>query len=82
LIEKYLTAVKTRFATPQGAEDYLKLMIARGDQFAHNPVVCNLDEFPLLLPETSLDQDLRKQSWQMQMDGTIAPKVAYTGCPN
>jgi len=79
-INQYLATIKTRIATPQGAEDYLKLMIARGDQFAHNPVVCHLDEFPLLLPTTNLDQDLRRRSLQMNFDGTIGPKDSYSGC--
>jgi len=79
-INQYLATVKARLATPQGAEDYLKLMIARGDQFGHNPVVCHLDEFPLLLPTTNLDQSLRQQSWQMNFDGTIGPKAAYPEC--
>jgi hypothetical protein len=79
-IQTYVDVVKGLAGKPDGAEQYLKLMIARGDQFSHNPVVCNLDEFSLLLPTTSLDQGLRQQSWQMKLDGTIAQKAAYNGC--
>lgn len=68
-INAYLQAVGSRIGTTAGANDYLTLAISRGIQFAHDPLVCNLNEMSLLLPTSSLGQIMV----QMLPDGTISP---------
>lgn len=75
-ITEYLKAIQGRLATRPGAHDLLKLMISRGVQFSNYPLVCNLHEFDLLLPQTNLGSIFV----QMNADGSISPQPAYA-CP-
>lgn len=76
-ITEYLRAVQNRLTATQGAHDLLKLMISRGVQFSNYPLVCNLNEFALLLPQT----DLGSIFVQMSPDGSLSPQPSYT-CPS
>jgi hypothetical protein len=64
-IKTYLNAVQRRLKRQTGLDDYTRLADARRRQFAKFP----LNEFPLLLPKTSIPAaELR-----MHADGTIHP---------
>ena len=65
-INPYLAAVGKRILTPQGADDYMRLSVSRQAQFASDPGVCPLNEFSLLLPQTT-------QCRLMNVDGTSDP---------
>jgi hypothetical protein len=75
-ITAYLDVVRRRLATTEGAHDALKLMVSRGIQFSNYPLVCNLHEFDLLLPQTRLGNIFV----QMNQDGSLGPQPSYT-CP-
>jgi hypothetical protein len=75
-IQPYLNAIGQRITTPQGVADYMALAVSRGVQFSHWPGICNLHEFSLLLPQTSLG-DLFVQ---MNVDGTTSLQPPTSGC--
>ena len=82
-ISKYLSAVVEKINTPEGAETYLQLLVSRQKEFMGGngpqpnanfrnwPLINNLAEFSLLLPETSLSL---QHPLEMKADGTVAPK--------
>lgn len=76
-INSYLNAVSSRIGTQAGLNDYMTLAASRQVQFANYPLVCNLFEFTLLLPQTGLGDIFV----QMDTDGTISPQNSYS-CPS
>jgi hypothetical protein len=64
-IKSYLDAVRTKLSTDAGFEDYVRLAQSRRDRFAQSA----LNEFPLLLPKTSLP----RAELHMTADATVAP---------
>lgn len=68
-INQYLAAVGARIPTSAGASDYLTLAVSRGVQFAQDPQVGSLNEFQLLLPQSTLGNI----KVQMLPDGTLGP---------
>jgi hypothetical protein len=64
-IKSYLDAVRNKLSTAAGFEDYVRLAQSRRDRFAQSA----LNEFPLLLPKTSLP----KIKLHMNADATVAP---------
>lgn len=76
-IQNYLNNIGSRIGTPAGANDYITLSVSRGIQFSNYPLVCNLNEFELLLPATSLGNAF----YQMNPDGTISRQTAYSCSP-
>ncbi|QDT26280.1 hypothetical protein Enr10x_15810 [Gimesia panareensis] len=82
-ITKYLSAVVEKFNTTEGAEAYLQLLVSRQKEFMGGngpqpnanfrnwPLINNLAEFSLLLPETDLSL---QRPLEMKADGTVAPK--------
>jgi hypothetical protein len=75
-IQPYLNALGQRIATAQGVSDMMQLVVSRGVQFSSWPGLCNLHEFSLLLPQTSLGNLFV----QMNTDGTLSPQASYNGC--
>ena len=47
-------------------------MISRGSQFSNYPLVCNLHEFDLLFPQTSLESDFVQMN--ENEDSSISPQ--------
>ncbi len=75
-INSYLQSVGSRLTGAQGVDDYMTLAVSRRTQYANYPLVCNLREFDLQLPCTSLGNVFV----QMNADGTLRPQPAYR-CP-
>jgi hypothetical protein len=75
-INSYIGSVNTRIATTPGVNDYMTLSVSRGVQFQNWNGVCNLFEFDLMLPCTSLGNVFVR----MNADGTVSQQEGYT-CP-
>ena len=75
-INRYTASVGSRIVSETGVKDYLTLAISRRVQYANYPLVCNLREFDLQLPCTSLGNIFV----QMNVDGTLSPQQNYR-CP-
>jgi hypothetical protein len=67
-IERYMTAVAARLATPAGFDDYVRLAESRRREYRRLP----LAEFSLTLPTTSIPADAAPL--RMNEDGTVGPK--------
>lgn len=75
-INAYLQSIANRIVSTQGVNDYMTLAVSRRTQYANYPLICNLREFDLQLPCTSLGSVFV----QMNVDGTLSPQPAYS-CP-
>ena len=75
-ISSYLDGTRQRLQQQQIALNVFQVALSLRTQFAHKDDICNLDEFPLLLPN-SIQGNL---SVRLEYDGTMTPKVTYTGC--
>lgn len=76
-INSYFQRIGARIVSTEGVNDYVTLAVSRGVQFSNYPLVCNLREFDLQLPCTSLGDIFV----QMNADGTLSPQQRYK-CPN
>jgi hypothetical protein len=72
-INAYFQALSARLATQAGQDDVMTLIVSRGVQFQNFWPICNLAEFSLLLPQTSL----RNVFVQMNPDATLSTQRGY-----
>jgi hypothetical protein len=76
-INAYFQALSARLATQEGQDDVMTLIVSRGVQFQNFWPICNLAEFSLLLPQTSLGNVFV----QMNSDATLSPQTGYSCQP-